>query len=100
MIGLPVRSEPVEVQQLSTASNVTISGTPKMGNILEGKYSYTNPNSWEVVGTLGFSDNSSDFSALAIASDGTKYMAYSNSDFENKATVMKFDTETQSRVYV
>ncbi|BAU27111.1 putative repeat protein (TIGR02543 family) [Aneurinibacillus soli] len=47
---------------------------------------------WDVVGTAGFSSGQINFPSLAIAPDGTPYVAYTESnDNNNKATVKKFN---------
>ena len=51
----------------------------------------TNLPAWGDVGNAGFSAGAVNYTSLAIASDGTPYVAYQDSDNSNKATVMKFD---------
>ena len=51
----------------------------------------TNLPAWGDVGTAGFSAGAASYTSLAIASDGTPYVAYADAGNSNKATVMKFD---------
>ncbi len=45
---------------------------------------------WGSVGSAGFSTGRALYTSLAIASDGTPYVAFSNQDNGGKATVMKY----------
>ena len=57
------------------ATNVTITGTPKVGQTLTGTYTYIN-DPWTSVGNVGFSYNEADYTSLAFNSSGTPYIAY------------------------
>jgi len=46
---------------------------------------------WEVVGSSHFSAGNAIYTSIAIAPDGTPYVAYNDAGNSNKATVMKFD---------
>ena len=46
-----------------------------------------------VVGTPGFSDSKADYTSLALASDGTPFVAY-NDSYNGGVTVMMFDGES------
>ncbi len=46
---------------------------------------------WESFQPASFSDGKASSSAMAIAPDGTPYVAYSDSDHNNKATVLKYN---------
>jgi hypothetical protein len=50
-----------------------------------------NGNTWEFIGSPGFSDGDSDCQSLAFSPDGTPYVAYMDGGHNRKATVMKFN---------
>ncbi|MFA7242204.1 MAG: Ig-like domain-containing protein, partial [Sulfuricellaceae bacterium] len=50
-----------------------------------------NGSNWVAVGSIGFSSAYSKYTSLAIASDGTPYVAYQDGNNNNQASVMKFD---------
>ncbi|AMQ55613.1 MBG domain-containing protein [Algoriphagus sanaruensis] len=53
-------------------------------------YNADTPGSWNPVGTAGFSGTAT-YQSLAIAPDGTPYVAYRDGSQSNKTTVMKFN---------
>ncbi|MDR2711401.1 MAG: hypothetical protein LBB65_08810 [Burkholderiales bacterium] len=53
-------------------------------------------NSWQAVGSVGFSAGIAYNTSLAIAPDGTPYVAYVDSGSGYKATVMRFDSVSNS----
>ncbi len=59
------------------------------------KYS-TSTESWELVGSAGFSDGSAEYISLAIDSNNIPYVAYRDGANSNYATVMKYSTSTES----
>ena len=48
-------------------------------------------NSWDAVGSVGFSANSVNYSDIKINNAGIPYVAYRDANNSNKATVMKYD---------
>jgi len=52
--------------------------------------------SWQVVGSVGFSSGTIDYTSLAIDSSGTPYVAYQDADNSSKATVMYYDSSSSS----
>jgi hypothetical protein len=55
-------------------------------------------NTWEVVGTPGFSDGEVWGTSLSIDNSGTLYVAYRDNAHSGKATVMKFNGSTWESV--
>ncbi len=51
----------------------------------------TESQTWQAVGTPGFSAGAVEFQSLAIAPDGTPYIAYKDDAYDGKVVVMKFD---------
>ena len=73
-----------------SATNVTITGDPIVGQTLTGSDTYVY-SPWKSVGIQGFSDGMVDSTSLAIDPSGTLYVAYTDDQNSNKATVMKYD---------
>ncbi|MDR2711163.1 MAG: hypothetical protein LBB65_07575, partial [Burkholderiales bacterium] len=51
---------------------------------------------WAPIGSAGFSADSADYTSLTIAPDGTLYVAYEDDGNSDKATVMRFDSGSNS----
>jgi len=92
--GDPVQSDPITVNSFPIASNVTISGTPSVGQSLTGNYTYGDiDKAWQTVGAPGISEVGATWGSVVIGQGGTPYVAYSDSTNDAKATVMKYDGE-------
>ncbi len=85
---------PIRADSVPTATDVSISGTPDVGQVLTGNYTYNAPTggeSWGTVGSAGFSVGVVKNPYLALDSNNVPYVVYVNGAALGKATVMKFD---------
>ncbi|MEI7024762.1 S-layer homology domain-containing protein [Paenibacillus sp. y28] len=55
-------------------------------------------NTWGTVGNASFSASNAESTSLYVASDGTPYVAYADGDNFSKATVMKYDRDSNAWV--
>lgn len=68
------------------------SGTPFIATMITGSVTvrkYASANTWTTVGAAPLAENAFKIK-LAVASDGTLYIAYDNADNTNQVQVMKF----------
>lgn len=56
--------------------------------------------SWVYVGTPGFSASSMQYLSLKLSADGTPYVVYSDGYYGYQATVMKYDSGTDSWITI
>jgi uncharacterized repeat protein (TIGR01451 family) len=56
----------------------------------------TGTNTWEPVGSAGFSAGQADFTSLALDSNDVPYVAYKDGGTSNEATVMRYNTGTNT----
>ncbi len=56
--------------------------------------------SWEILGSAGFSAGSVDYTSLSVDSNKIPYVAYNDSSTSSAATVMKYSSTTESWIVV
>lgn len=82
------------------ATNVAITGTPNVGQILTGVYTYGNTNiTWDVVGGIWFSLSGTVYTSIAIDNNNIPYVAYMDLANSSKVTVMKFNWTNRITVW-
>ncbi|WP_298779893.1 LamG-like jellyroll fold domain-containing protein [uncultured Polaribacter sp.] len=85
-----------------TYSNSITAQIPKNRNLKKLKYKLqvlliflfaftSNAQTWETVGTAGFSAGNASYQSLGLDSSGTPYVAYKDTENSGKTTVMKFN---------
>ncbi len=83
---------PVQATDGPTATDVSISGTPNVGETLNGDYTFNyDVTNWQNVGTPGFSAGTADKTSIILDSSGIPYVVYSDVANGGKATVMTFN---------
>jgi methionine-rich copper-binding protein CopC len=70
-----------------TSGITNLSNTP----LANTSFSFTTVRQWVNLGNAGFSAGQATYTSLAIAPNGTKYVAYADGGNGNKATVMMFN---------
>ena len=72
-------------------SGANLNPTPVSANLTTtATASFTNPG-WNTLGTAGFSAGGAYYTSLAVAADGTPYLAYMDGGNGNRATVMTYN---------
>jgi hypothetical protein len=101
--GIPTKSEGVVINSFPVASDVNITGTHDVEQILTGNYTYSDTDkTWKPVGIKGFTNEQVGYTSIALSKNGTPYIAYRNNDGggNGKLTVMKYDSTQNNWIYV
>ncbi len=79
-------------ESLPTATDVAISGTPNVGEVLTGNYTFNySVDEWTQVGLPNFSDGGTSYNTIILDNADTPYITYLDDGHGDAITVKKFD---------